>query len=55
MEDAFGPDRVIRMVVLPKGLTNAPAAFQRFMNDVFADMIDLQVIVYLDAHLVYLL
>ena len=22
---------------MPEGLTNAPAAFQRFMNDIFAD------------------
>ena len=39
---------------MPEGLTNAPAAFQWFMNDVFVDMIDLQVIVYLDNILVYL-
>ena len=38
---------------MPEGLTNAPAAFQRFMNDIFADMIDVNVIVYLDDILVY--
>ena len=38
---------------MPKGLTNAPAAFQRFMNDIFADMMDINVIVYLDDILVY--
>ena len=38
---------------MPEGLTNAPAAFQRFMNDIFADMIDVNVIVYLDGILVY--
>ena len=38
---------------MPEGLTNAPAAFQRFMNDIFADMIDINVIVYLDNILVY--
>ena len=38
---------------MPEGLTNAPAAFQRFMNDIFADMIDINVIVYLDDILVY--
>ena len=38
---------------MPEGLTNAPAAFQRFMNDIFTDMIDINVIVYLDNILVY--
>ena len=38
---------------MPEGLTNAPAGFQRFMNDVFADMIDVSVVVYLDDILVY--
>ena len=31
---------------MPEGLTNAPATFQRFMNDIFADMIDIIVIIY---------
>ena len=38
---------------MPEGLTNAPAGFQRFMNDIFADMIDISVVVYLDDILVY--
>ena len=38
---------------MPKGLTNALARFQRFMNDTFADMIDVSVVVYLDDILVY--
>ena len=38
---------------MPEGLTNAPAAFQWFMNDIFVDMIDINVIVYLDDILVY--
>ena len=38
---------------MPEGLTNAPAAFQRFMNDIFTDMIEINVIVYLDDILVY--
>ena len=38
---------------MPEGLTNAPAAFQQFMNDIFTDMIDVNVIVYLDDILVY--
>ena len=38
---------------MPEELTNAPAAFQRFMNDIFMDMMDISVIVYLDDILVY--
>ena len=38
---------------MPFGLTNAPAAFQHFMNDIFRDMADLFVIVYLDDILVF--
>ena len=38
---------------MPEGLTNAPAAFQWFMNDIFTYMIDINVIVYLDDILVY--
>ena len=40
-------------LVVPEGLTNAPAAFQRFMNDIFADMLDVCVVVYLDDILIY--
>ena len=45
--------RSFEWLVMPEGLTNAPTAFQRFMNDVFADMMDINVIVYLDDILVY--
>ena len=38
---------------MPEGLTNTPTAFQQFMNDIFVDMIDVNVIVYLDNILVY--
>ena len=38
---------------MPFGLTNAPAAFQHFMNDIFSNMIDVSVIVYLDDILIY--
>src|SRR5882724_8348516 len=38
---------------MPEGLTNAPATFQRFMNDIFTDMIDVIVIIYLDDILIY--
>jgi len=39
--------------VMPFGLTNAPTAFQRFVNSVFADMLNVCVMVYLDDILVY--
>ncbi len=38
---------------MPFGLTNAPAAFQRFVNNIFADMLDVSVVVYLDDILIY--
>ncbi|KAJ7998708.1 hypothetical protein DPEC_G00207680 [Dallia pectoralis] len=39
--------------VMPYGLTNAPAVFQAFMNDIFRDMIDRFVIVYIDDILIF--
>jgi len=39
--------------VIPEGLTNAPSTFQRFINEVFSDLIDVSVIVYLDDILIY--
>ena len=40
-------------LVMPFGLTNAPAAFQHFMNDVFRDMLDITVLIYLDDILIF--
>ena len=40
-------------LVMPFRLTNAPSAFQRFVNMVFVDMLDVTVIVYLDDILIY--
>jgi len=39
--------------VMHYGLTNTPASFQRFMNDIFKDLLDVCVIVYLDDILIY--
>ena len=39
--------------VMHYGLTNAPTSFQRFMNEVFKDMLDVSIVVYLDDILVY--
>jgi hypothetical protein len=38
---------------MPFGLTNTPAAFQWFVNDIFSDLLDVCVIVYFDDILVY--
>ena len=40
-------------LVMPFGLTNTPATFQRFMNDIFSDMVDVSVVIYLDDILIY--
>jgi len=39
--------------VMPFGLTNAPTAFQQFMNDIFFDLLDVCVVIYLDDILIY--
>ena len=40
-------------LVIPFGLMNAPATFQRFMNDIFHDLLDICIIIYLDNILIY--
>ena len=39
--------------IMPFGLTNAPTTFQHFMNDVFGDLLDVCILVYLDDILIY--
>jgi len=38
---------------MPFGLTNAPMAFQQFMNDIFSNLLDVCVMIYLDDILIY--
>ncbi|QRW20752.1 Retrotransposable element Tf2 protein [Rhizoctonia solani] len=40
-------------LVMPFGLTNALAAFQHFMNNLFWDLIDITVVIYLDNILIF--
>jgi len=40
-------------LVMPFGLTNALASFQRFMNNIFSDMLDVFALIYLDDILIF--
>ncbi|QRW19885.1 Retrotransposable element Tf2 protein [Rhizoctonia solani] len=44
---------LFKYLVMPFGLTNALAAFQHFMNNLFRDLIDVTVVVYLDDILIF--
>ena len=35
------------------GLSNAPSAFQRFMNEIFSDLLDICIVIYLNNSLIY--
>ena len=39
--------------VMPFGLKNAPTAFQRFVNSILMDLLDVSVVIYLDDILIY--
>ncbi len=39
--------------VMPFGLTNALMVFQHFVNGIFADMLDISIVIYLDNILIY--
>ena len=41
-------------LVMPFGLTNAPVAFQCFINDIFSNLLNVCIIIYLDDILIYL-
>ena len=42
-----------KWMVMPFGLTNVPSTFQRFMNNIFFNLLDVTVTVYLDNILIY--
>ena len=44
---------LFEFLVLPFGLTNAPATFMTLMNDIFKDLLDSCVVIYLDDILIY--
>ena len=44
---------LFEFLVMPMGFTNTPATFQHFMNNIFQDMSNVFVVVYLDNILVY--
>jgi RNase H-like domain found in reverse transcriptase/Reverse transcriptase (RNA-dependent DNA polymerase)/Integrase zinc binding domain len=45
--------RSFEWLVMPFGLTNAPGGFQRFLNGIFSDLLDVYVIIYLDDILIF--
>ena len=44
---------LFKYLVMPFRVKNRPATFQRFMNEIFHDIIDDYVVVYMDDILVY--
>jgi hypothetical protein len=40
-------------LVMPFGLTNAPGSFQRFLNGIYSDLLNVYVIIYLDNILIF--
>jgi len=45
--------RLFEFEVMPFGLTNAPSTFQDMINNVFSDLLDVGVLVYMDGILIY--
>ena len=50
MQTRFGS---YEYTVMPFGLCNAPSTFQNLVNDIFADIVEVYVVVYLNDILVY--
>ncbi|MBW0494565.1 hypothetical protein O181_034280 [Austropuccinia psidii MF-1] len=50
---AYNLLRIKEYLVMPFGLTNAPASFQNLFNDIFQDLLDVYVVVYLDDIMVF--
>ena len=46
--------RSFKWSIMPFGLTNTLMAFQQFMNDIFSNLLDVCVMIYLDDILIYL-
>ena len=44
---------IYKWIVMPMGLTNAPATFMQTMNNLFSDMLDSSMVVFLDDILAY--
>ena len=47
------PDGLYEFVRMPMGLSNAPATFQRAMNNIFANLVNRGVMIFIDDILVY--
>ena len=44
---------LFKYLVMPFGLTNAPAQFQSHMQNIFSDLLDILVVIYLDDILIF--
>ena len=42
-----------KYLVMPFGLCNAPSTFQHLVNDIFSDLVEVYLVVYLENILVY--
>lgn len=45
--------RAFKYRVMPFGITGGPATFQRYINNVLRDLLDITVIVFIDNILIY--
>jgi hypothetical protein len=42
-----------KFLIMPFSLTNAPSSFQRFMNTIFGNLLNVMLVIYLDNILIY--